>query len=148
MNEKKLIKITIFIVGIFKESRYWDVVAEYAKSSPNDLLINITITNQGPDPVKLHVLPTLWFRNTWIWGCKHEGCTQKSKIKEIATNTVECWHETLGKFVFMADVGQDGKPVEMLFTENETNSEVCITYFQPCYVVLLFVPIFFFTFNN
>lgn len=112
------------VLGIFNESRYWDVTAEYAKNSPDDLLINITVTNHGPDKTKLHVLPTLWYRNTWIWGCKHEGCTKKARIKEIDKNAVECWHETLGKFVFMADVGQDGKPVEMLYTENETNSEV------------------------
>lgn len=111
-------------IGVFNESRYWDVLAEYAKNSPNDILIRITVTNQGPDKAKIHVLPTLWFRNTWIWGCKHEGCTMKAKIKEIDSQTAECWHETLAKFVFTADVGQDGSPVDLLFTENETNSEV------------------------
>jgi hypothetical protein len=124
-------------LGVFKDGRYWDVLAEYAKNTPNDILINITVTNQGPEKARLHVLPTIWFRNTWIWGCKHEGCSQKAKIKEIDTCTVECWQETLGKYVFVADVGQDGKPATMLFTENETNSEVlfCLSFdfsFWPC----------------
>lgn len=119
--------LSVFIyIGAFKDGRYWDVMTEYAKNTPNDILINITVTNHGPEKAKLHVLPTLWFRNTWIWGCKHEGCSQKAKIKETNTCTAECWQETLGKYVFVADVGQDGKPVDMLFTENETNSEVCL----------------------
>jgi len=59
--------------GIFDESRYFDVFVEYAKGSPNDILIKITIANRGPDPSPIHVLPTLWARNTWSWGCDHEG---------------------------------------------------------------------------
>jgi hypothetical protein len=51
--------------GIFDEDRYFDVVVEYAKASPEDLLIQISVTNRGPDPAQLHVLPHLWFRNTW-----------------------------------------------------------------------------------
>ena len=58
--------------GVFDSSRYWDVFAEYAKDSPNDILIKITVCNQGPEDSTIHLLPTLWYRNTWIWGCKHE----------------------------------------------------------------------------
>ena len=51
--------------GVFDQDRYWDVVVEYAKAAPEDVLIRITVTNRGPEAATLHVLPTLWFRNTW-----------------------------------------------------------------------------------
>ena len=54
--------------GVFDEGRYFDVTAEYAKASPEDILVRVTIANRGPDAAPLHVLPTLWFRNTWSWG--------------------------------------------------------------------------------
>src|SRR5690349_20254062 len=54
--------------GVFDSSRYFDVFVEYAKATPEDLLIQITVANRGPEPATLHVLPTLWFRNTWSWG--------------------------------------------------------------------------------
>src|SRR5213593_595440 len=53
--------------GVFDQDRYFDVFVEYAKASPEDLLIQITVENRGPEPATLHVLPTLWFRNTWSW---------------------------------------------------------------------------------
>src|ERR687888_547811 len=53
--------------GIFAEDRYFDVIVEYAKAAPDDLLIRISATNRGPDAAELHLLPTLWFRNTWSW---------------------------------------------------------------------------------
>ena len=67
---------------IFDDSSYWDIFAEYAKSSPNDMLIRITVANRGKKANRIHLLPTLWYRNTWIWGCKHEGCSTKPKIKK------------------------------------------------------------------
>jgi len=54
--------------GAFAQDRYFDVVVEYAKADPTDMLVRITATNHGPDPAPLHLLPTLWFRNTWSWG--------------------------------------------------------------------------------
>src|SRR4029077_20961981 len=54
--------------GIFDQNRYFDVFAEYAKNSPNDVLIRITVANRGPDTATLHVLPNIWFRNDWSWG--------------------------------------------------------------------------------
>src|SRR5512139_3745566 len=53
--------------GVFDGDRYFDVYVEYAKADPEDILIQITVANRGPDPATLHVLPTLWFRNTWTW---------------------------------------------------------------------------------
>ena len=98
--------------------------AEYAKHTPNDILINITVANRGPDTARLHVLPTLWFRNTWIWGCKHEGCTCRPSLTQTAPGIVECQHNTLGRYTFAVDVDQDDVLPELLFTENETNSQV------------------------
>jgi len=54
--------------GVFDQDRYFDVFVEYAKASPEGLLIQITVENRGPEPATLHVLPTLWFRNVWSWG--------------------------------------------------------------------------------
>ena len=53
--------------GIFDDDRYFDVFVEYAKAAPDDILIELTVHNRGPDAATLHVLPTLWFRNTWAW---------------------------------------------------------------------------------
>src|SRR5205085_8966341 len=53
--------------GVFDDARYFDVFAEYAKASPNDLLIRLTVANRGPEAARLHLLPTLWFRNSWSW---------------------------------------------------------------------------------
>jgi len=112
----------ILDTGAFSENRYFDVMAEYAKAAPDDVLIRITITNRGPEAAPLHVLPTLWFRNTWIWGCKHEGCTLKPRIVKKDRNTLETDHETLGVFHLSVADGPDGHPPEFLFTENESNS--------------------------
>jgi hypothetical protein len=108
--------------GIFDDDRYFDVYAEYAKASDNDLLIQITVCNRGNQQAVLHLLPTLWFRNTWIWGCRHEGCTLKPVIKKKNHSMLLTEHETLGRFIFAIGPDQSGKNPEILFTENETNS--------------------------
>ncbi len=108
--------------GIFDDDRYFDVYAEYAKASDNDLLIQITVCNRGNQQAVLHLLPTLWFRNTWIWGCRHEGCTLKPVIRKINGSILLSEHETLGRFVFAIGPDQSGKAPEILFTENETNT--------------------------
>ena len=109
--------------GVFDDDRYFDVVAEYAKAGPDDLCIRITVTNKGPDAAPLHVLPTLWFRNTWVWGCEHEGCTMRPDLRADGPRTVRTDHESLGKFTWVVGDGVDGKPPELLFTENHTNHE-------------------------
>ncbi len=110
--------------GVFDEGRYFDVQAEYAKAGPNDLLARITVTNRGPEEAELWLLPTLWFRNTWIWGCRHEGSTEKPSIKKRGPGAVELHHESLGKFHAYFDDHPSGGKRELLFTENETNSEL------------------------
>jgi hypothetical protein len=109
--------------GIFEGNRYFDVFVEYAKGSPNDVLISITITNRGPEPAVLHLLPTLWYRNTWIWGCVHEGCWVKPVIQPAEDNMLRAEHVTLGRFRFAAEAASDGSSYDWLFTENATNTE-------------------------
>ncbi len=102
--------------GVFDDNRYFDVFAEYAKAAPDDLLIRVTVVNRGPEPATLHLLPTLWFRNTWSWGCTHEGCEVKPRLHAADDRTVACEHATLGRFTLHQE---DAAP--LLFTENETN---------------------------
>ena len=109
--------------GVFAGNRYFDVFAEYAKGSPNDLLISLTAVNRGPEKAVLHLLPTLWFRNTWIWGCAHEGCWIKPLIRLAKDGTLLAEHVTLGRFHLAADVASDGSGHDWLFTDNVTNSE-------------------------
>ena len=108
--------------GVFEGDRYFDVFAEYAKHSPNDILIRITIANRGPEGATLHLLPTVWFRNTWVWGDTHENPSVKPQIARAKDNLLTLTHETLGRFFF--EVGPDGRgeTPAVLFTENETNN--------------------------
>jgi hypothetical protein len=109
--------------GIFHDNRYFDVTAEYAKAAPDDILIRLTIANRGPESATLHLLPTLWFRNTWSWGCEHEGCEVKPRIDSDGTGGVVTQHASLGKYRMCADIASNGARPTLLFTENETNAE-------------------------
>jgi hypothetical protein len=109
--------------GVFDDGRYFDVLAEYAKASPDDILIRITLSNRSSDAATLHVLPTLWFRNTWSWGCTHEGCEVAPCLAADGPRGVIARHSTLGAFRMIADGHPMGGPVELLFTNNETNVE-------------------------
>ena len=115
--------------GVFDENRYFDIQVEYAKAGPNDVLIRITAANRGPDTATLHLLPTLWFRNTWSWGRDGEdsGCRplvsretlHNSGDKDLVSREtfgIVAKHHTLGSFHL-----ETGFPAPMLFTENETN---------------------------
>jgi hypothetical protein len=108
--------------GIFDESHYFDVFVEYAKASPDDVLIRITAANRGPEAASLHVLPTLWFRNTWSWGCAHEGCWPKPFIRLADEGILSTHHATLGRFRLAASALADGTKPTFLFTDNETNT--------------------------
>ena len=107
--------------GVFAESRYFDVFAEYAKRAPNDILIRLTAANRGPESSELHLLPTVWFRNTWTWDCTHEGCSLKPRIARASNDTLSLVHDTLGRF--FCEIGPDatGQIPPVLFTDNETN---------------------------
>ncbi len=109
--------------GVFDHGRYFDVFAEYAKQSPDDILIRITVHNRGPEAAEVHLLPTLWFRNTWSWGCTHEGCGLRPRLRgEKAGQRVTGTHETLGAFTLAVGPGPDGGQPPLLFTENESNT--------------------------
>jgi len=103
--------------GIFDDDRYFDVFVEYAKATPEDILIKITAVNHAPEDAVLHLLPTLWFRNTWSWddGAK-PVIRDAGNVKGV--NVVEADHATLGKRWLYCDASP-----ELLFTENETNFE-------------------------
>ena len=108
--------------GIFDEDRYFDVQVEYAKASPEDILIRVTVSNRGPDAAELHLLPTLWFRNTWSWSGTIEGRDPKPKIQLKPNGRVLAEHDTLGKMELVADSTIETGEPQWLFTENETNS--------------------------
>jgi len=99
--------------GIFNENKYFDVFVEYAKADKDDILIRITVHNRGADAASLHILPTVWFRNTWTWG-RHE---YKPSLWQIADDCIQINHEKLSvKFLYF-DQGN------ALFCDNETNNE-------------------------
>jgi hypothetical protein len=106
--------------GIFDDDRYFDVFVEYAKAAPKDLLMRVTIHNRGPEAATLHVLPHLWFRNTWSWGKDHH----KPSLRAVRGGSViKVEHEELGNFEFYPGALDDGKNLpEVLFCENETNA--------------------------
>ncbi len=117
-RDRKEPEFELLDTGIFAENRYFDVLVEYAKQSADDILIQITVSNHGPETKTLQVLPTLWFRNTWSWN----GETSKPTLKAIAahdgTTSIEADHPTLGKrWLYVQNHS------EMLFTENETNNQ-------------------------
>jgi hypothetical protein len=107
--------------GVFDDGRYFDVFAEYAKAGPEDIAIRITVANRGPDQATIHLLPTLWFRNTWSWGREGEGYTDKPRLcRSDAAIVAE--HPVLGEYELRAEeLDQPGGPA-LLFTENETNA--------------------------
>ncbi|HXN42462.1 MAG TPA: glucosidase, partial [Myxococcaceae bacterium] len=105
--------------GIFEQNRYFDVQVEYAKQSPNDILIRISLDNRGSESAPLHFLPTLWFRNTWSWGRHGEGYWPKPQIGLGAPREIIADHASLGRFRLAWDSTEtEAKP---LFTDNETN---------------------------
>jgi hypothetical protein len=101
--------------GIFNEDRYFDIFVEYAKESPEDILVQIRVHNRGPEPAEIHVLPTLWFRNRWSWGKNNP----RPSLSAVSGNgAVICAKEPdLGERYLYAE----GEP-SLLFTENETNN--------------------------
>jgi Glycosyl hydrolase family 63 C-terminal domain len=113
-RDRNALEYELLDTGVFDQDRYFDVFVEYAKAAPEDLLIQITVANRGPEPATLHVLPTIWFRNTWSWGVD----VPKPSLKQIDARSIGASHPDLGGRVLDAD----GAPA-WLFTENETNIE-------------------------
>ena len=107
--------------GVFDGGRYFDVFAEYAKEAPDDICIRVTAVNRGPERAQLRLLPTLWFRNTWSWGCRHEGCGLRPSMRAVSAGRIQCDHDTLGRMFLDIEPGPAGAPA-LLFTENENNA--------------------------
>ncbi len=102
--------------GVFDEDRYYDVFVEYAKASDEDILIKISIVNRGDESQTLHLLPTLWFRNSWTWDNNKPKPILKVDRRDNNYQVIEASHETLGKRFFYCQGN-----AELLFTDNETN---------------------------
>ncbi len=100
--------------GVFDEDRYFDVLVEYAKAAPNDILIRISAANRGPEAAELHLLPTLWFRNAWAWWPDQP----KPSLRQTAGGAVAASHSEIGDYVLHCD-----GDARLLFTENETNNQ-------------------------
>jgi len=109
---KRDLEFELINTGVFDEDRYFDVQVEYAKQAPEDILIRFEVTNHGPEDSELHLLPTVWFRNTWSWNS--EG--KKPLLRKAEDNVVEINNEKYGNRYLYCE----GAP-QLLFTENETN---------------------------
>jgi len=114
--------------GVFEENRYFDVFVEYAKADVEDILIRITAVNRGPEAATLHLLPSLWFRNTWSWG--RDSRRPSARIAtDVQCVCTELQHWQYGKRWLLCA----GQP-ELLFTENETNYERLFGVTDPSFV--------------
>ena len=108
--------------GIFDDHKYFDVYVEYAKASPEDILIQITAINRGTETKPLHILPTLWFRNTWSWQENPIKPNIKISDRQSEFRVIEASHQDLGiRWLYGDFSGWNRGQSPLLFTENETN---------------------------
>ena len=118
---KDVAEYELWDTGAFDEDRYFDVVVEYAKATAEDVLVRITVSNRGPEDAPLHVLPHLWFRNTWSW----TGGGTRPALTAMPGDEVSVIHAHHTDHFFQGLVPDHflylEEPVELLFTENETN---------------------------
>lgn len=115
-------EIELADLGAFDDDRYFDVHMEFAKNTPEDILWRITVTNRAAVAAPLHVLPSLWFRNTWSWGETRESPRRKPTIIRESPDTLRIEHEKLGDFLMHIDSPDAVQPPTLLLTENETNN--------------------------
>src|SRR4029453_15151225 len=117
-RDRKQGECELLDTGVFDGDRYFDVFVEYAKASADDILVRITVVNRGPERAPLHLLPTLWFRNTWSW----EPGAPRPRLRESASRpgwrSIEAEHVTLGRRWLSVEGA-----AELLFTENDTNKQ-------------------------
>ena len=111
---KQQMEYELLDTGVFDEDRYFDVVVEYAKAAPDDILMLVTAHNRGPEPATLHLLPTLWFRNTWSWG---DG-SPKPSLHALDDTRAHVEHHELGEWTLKVE-----DSAQLLFCENETNNQ-------------------------
>jgi hypothetical protein len=112
-------ELELLDTGAFEGNRYHDVSVEYAKADAEDILIRVTVSSRSAEPTRLHVLPTLWFRNTWSWG--ETPSSEKPELRAEGAGAVAATHPELGAY----QLSFEETPAlrELLFTENETNAE-------------------------
>ncbi len=104
--------------GVFDDG-YWVVEVHYAKAEPDDILVRVVIRNRGPETATLHVLPTLWFRNTWSWD---PGSGRPSLAAAADGTAILATHPDLGSYALVAGAAPDGSRPELLFCDNDTNT--------------------------
>ncbi len=112
-KDKNHPELEVVDTGVFEGDRYFDVFVEYVRSTPDDIMIQASVVNRGPEPASIVFLQQLWFRNTWSWDLTKNP---KPSMVKLDNETVRIQHENLGELFFQAD-----HPEEILFTENETN---------------------------
>src|SRR5207344_104035 len=115
---KRECEFELLDTGIFDDDRYFDVFTEYAKAGPDDVLIRIHVFNRGPEEATLHLLPTIWFRNTWSWGLGTRRQRVRETEAEAGSRSIDVDSEYYGKLTLACE----GAP-ELLFTENESNAQ-------------------------
>jgi hypothetical protein len=108
-------------LGVFEGGRYFDVEVEYAKAAPDDVVIRISAHNRGPEAAPLHILPTLWFRNTWSWGRHGEGYWPRPRLQPDGGRALLAEHASLGRFR-LERIDDGGVTPRLLVTDNETNT--------------------------
>ena len=118
---KSELEFELIDTGVFDQNKYFDVQVEYAKNTPDDILIRIIATNRSSERAVLHLLPTILFRNTWSWGTTLENDSNKPKLSKVGPSTILAEHPTLKKFKFEAESISNGDGPQLIFTENETN---------------------------
>ena len=122
---KRELEFELIDTGVFDDNRYFDVTIEYAKAGPDDILIRIEATNRGPEPAPLHLLPTVWFRNTWSWGLDE----RRPKLRRDAAAeaaAIKLDHYYYGSRWLYCE----GSPA-LVFTENDTNNQRIFDYENP-----------------
>jgi hypothetical protein len=127
-RSKEVVEYEITDTNVFDENRYFDIEVVYAKAGPEDILIQITAHNRGPDPATLHMLPTFWFRNTWNWGRMPEETPIRPSLAYKADDCIAASHATLGEFLCLFDPAASGEFRGHLFTENDTNTQKVFNY--------------------
>jgi len=120
---REAMEFELLDTGVFDESRYYDVFVEYAKDAVEGLLIQISVVNRGPETQTLHLLPTLWFRNTWSWGRDDSKPLIKIANRNETCTVLEAQHWELGDRWFYCQQPAEGGELPLRFTENETNYE-------------------------
>ncbi|MGH9132259.1 MAG: MGH1-like glycoside hydrolase domain-containing protein [Acidimicrobiales bacterium] len=115
--------------GVLAESRYFDIVAEYAKAAPDDICIRLSVTNRSPEPAALHVLPSLWARNVWSWGID-DPRSAKPDLYRGEGPSIVADHAVLGRRTLVGSGGPTAGGPTVLFCENETNTTRL--YGEPC----------------